>query len=89
MYGNAQSLSPPWIYGVNPNLLSKTTREAFQIIKNKSKVRYSRNQPNVSKMNTNSRENDSKSDDRIDKLADQISTLVDIFAKIVATPATV
>nr|GEV57655.1 reverse transcriptase domain-containing protein [Tanacetum cinerariifolium] len=71
------------------NLLSKTTREALQIIENKSKVRYSRNKPNVSRMNTTSRENASKSDDRIDKLADQISTLVDIFAKKVVTPAPV
>nr|GEW06893.1 reverse transcriptase domain-containing protein [Tanacetum cinerariifolium] len=71
------------------NLLSKTTREALKIIKNKSKVRYSRNKPNVSRMNTNSRENASKTDDRIDKLADQISTLVDIFAKKVVTPAPV
>nr|GEU94246.1 reverse transcriptase domain-containing protein [Tanacetum cinerariifolium] len=71
------------------NLLSKTTREALQIIKNKSKVRYSRNKPNVSRMNTTSRENASKTDDRIDKLADQISTLVDIFAKKVVTPAPV
>nr|GEW22332.1 reverse transcriptase domain-containing protein [Tanacetum cinerariifolium] len=63
------------------NLLSKTTREALQIIENKSKVPYLRNKPNVSGMNTTSRENASKSDDRIDKLADQISTLADIFAK--------
>nr|GEY78458.1 reverse transcriptase domain-containing protein [Tanacetum cinerariifolium] len=34
-------------------------------------------------------ENASKTDDRIDKLADQISTLVDIFAKKVATPSPV
>nr|GEX49122.1 reverse transcriptase domain-containing protein [Tanacetum cinerariifolium] len=34
-------------------------------------------------------ENNSKSDDRIDKLADQISTLVDIFAKNVIAPALV
>nr|GEW79440.1 DNA-directed DNA polymerase [Tanacetum cinerariifolium] len=40
-------------------------------------------------MNTTSRENTSKSDDRIDKLVDQISTLVDIFAKNVVTPALV
>nr|GEX70159.1 reverse transcriptase domain-containing protein [Tanacetum cinerariifolium] len=40
-------------------------------------------------MNTNSKENASKSDDIIDKLADQISTLVDIFAKKVVTLATV
>nr|GEZ06874.1 reverse transcriptase domain-containing protein [Tanacetum cinerariifolium] len=39
------------------NLLSKTTREALQIIENKSKVRYSRNKPNVSRMNTTYREN--------------------------------
>nr|GEY88239.1 reverse transcriptase domain-containing protein [Tanacetum cinerariifolium] len=71
------------------NLLSKTTREALQIIENKSKVRYSRNKPNVSRMNTTSRDNASKSDDRIDKLADQISTLVYIFAKKIVTPALV
>nr|GEX00330.1 reverse transcriptase domain-containing protein [Tanacetum cinerariifolium] len=71
------------------NLLSKTTREALQIIENKSKVRYSRNKPNVSRMNTTSRENVSKTDDKTDKHADQISTLVDIFANKVVTPAPV
>nr|GEZ34707.1 reverse transcriptase domain-containing protein [Tanacetum cinerariifolium] len=71
------------------NLLSKTTREDLQIIENNSKIRYSRNKPNVSKLNTTSRENTNKTDDRIDKLADQISTLVDIFAKKVVTAATV
>nr|GEV59423.1 reverse transcriptase domain-containing protein [Tanacetum cinerariifolium] len=40
-------------------------------------------------MNTTSRENASKTDDRIDKLADQISTLVDVVSKNVVTPATV
>nr|GEV69665.1 reverse transcriptase domain-containing protein [Tanacetum cinerariifolium] len=71
------------------NLLSKTTRIALNIIENKSKVCYSRNKPNVSRMNINSRENASKTDDRIDKLEDQILTLVDIFAKKVVTPAPV
>nr|GEU33231.1 reverse transcriptase domain-containing protein [Tanacetum cinerariifolium] len=71
------------------NILSKTTREALQIIKNKSKVHYLINKPNVSRMDTTSRENASKMDDRIDKLADQISTLVDIFAKKVVTLAPV
>nr|GEX50870.1 reverse transcriptase domain-containing protein [Tanacetum cinerariifolium] len=71
------------------NLLSKTTREVLHIIVNKSKVRCLRNKPNVSRMNTTSRENASKLHDRIDKLADQISTLVDIFSKKVVTPATV
>ncbi|GJU62815.1 reverse transcriptase domain-containing protein [Tanacetum coccineum] len=71
------------------NLLSKTTREALNIIENKSKVRYSRNKPNVSKVNTTSKESSSKTDDRIDKLADQISTLVEIVTKKVVTPATV
>nr|GFB64759.1 reverse transcriptase domain-containing protein [Tanacetum cinerariifolium] len=71
------------------NLLSKTTREALQIIENKLKVRYSRNKSNVSRMNSTSRENVSKSDDMIDKLADQISTLVKKFAKKVVTPAPV
>nr|GEW19712.1 reverse transcriptase domain-containing protein [Tanacetum cinerariifolium] len=71
---------------VGGNLLSKTTIEALQIIENKSKVHYSRNKPNVSRMNTTFRENASKSDDRIDKLADQNLTLVDIFAKKLSLP---
>nr|GEX53032.1 reverse transcriptase domain-containing protein [Tanacetum cinerariifolium] len=71
------------------NILSKTTREALQIIENKSKVCYSRNKPNISGMNTTSKYNISKSDDRINKLADQISTLVDIFAKKIITSAPV
>nr|GEV07562.1 reverse transcriptase domain-containing protein [Tanacetum cinerariifolium] len=81
----------PYSLEGNPRvwLLSKTTREALQIIENKSKVCYSRNKPNVSRMNTTSRDNASKSDDRIDKLADQILTLVDIFAKKIVTPAPV
>ncbi|GJY31618.1 hypothetical protein Tco_0415113 [Tanacetum coccineum] len=69
------------------NLLSKTTREALNIIENKSKVRYSRNNPNASRMNTTSRESVSKTDERIDKLADQLSTLVEIVSKKVVTPA--
>ncbi|GJZ91185.1 reverse transcriptase domain-containing protein, partial [Tanacetum coccineum] len=69
------------------NLLSKTTREALNIIENKSKVRYSRNKSNVSRMNTTSRE--SKTDERIDKLADQLLTLVEIISKKVVTPAPV
>nr|GEU53702.1 DNA-directed DNA polymerase [Tanacetum cinerariifolium] len=71
------------------NLLNKTTREALQITENKSKFCYSRNKPNVSRMNTTSRDNASKSDDRIDKLAEQISTLVYIFAKKIIAPASV
>ncbi|GKD30194.1 reverse transcriptase domain-containing protein [Tanacetum coccineum] len=68
------------------NLLSKTTREALNIIENKSKVRYSRNRSNVSRMNATF----SKTDERIDKLADQLSTLVDIVSKkVVVTPAPV
>ncbi|GKA57842.1 hypothetical protein Tco_0757030 [Tanacetum coccineum] len=71
------------------NLLSKTTREALNIIENKSKVCYSRNKSNVSRMNTTSRESVSKTDERIDKLADQLSTLVEIVSKKVVTPAPV
>ncbi|GJX09199.1 reverse transcriptase domain-containing protein [Tanacetum coccineum] len=71
------------------NLLSKTTREALNITENKLKVRYSRNKPNVSRVNTNSRESSSKTDERIDKLADQISTIVKIVTKKVVTPAKV
>nr|GFA80110.1 DNA-directed DNA polymerase [Tanacetum cinerariifolium] len=54
---------------------------------NKSKVRYLRSKSNVSRVNTNSRDNVSKTDDRIDKLADQISNLVEIVNKQVITPA--
>ncbi|GKC94768.1 reverse transcriptase domain-containing protein [Tanacetum coccineum] len=71
------------------NLLSKTTREVLNIIENKSKVCYSRNKSNVSRVNANSKESSSKMDERIDKLADQISTLVEIVSKKVITPATV
>nr|GEY18753.1 reverse transcriptase domain-containing protein [Tanacetum cinerariifolium] len=69
------------------NLLSKTTREALKIIENKSKVRYSRRKLNVSRVNTNSRDNASTTDDRIDKLVDQILNLVEIVNKQVITPA--
>ncbi|GKD93573.1 hypothetical protein Tco_1373410 [Tanacetum coccineum] len=71
------------------NLLSKTTRKALNIIENKSKVRYSRSKLNVSRVNTTSKESSSKTDDRIDKLADQISNLVEIVNKKVVTPDTV
>nr|GEW82849.1 reverse transcriptase domain-containing protein [Tanacetum cinerariifolium] len=70
------------------NLLSKTTREALKIIEIKSKVHYSISKLNVPRVNTNSRDNSSKTDDRIDKLADQISNLVEIVNKQVITPAT-
>nr|GEU69330.1 reverse transcriptase domain-containing protein [Tanacetum cinerariifolium] len=43
----------------------------------------------LSKTTREALENASKSDDWIDKLADQISTLVDIFAKKIVTPASV
>ncbi|GKA70735.1 reverse transcriptase domain-containing protein, partial [Tanacetum coccineum] len=71
------------------NGLNKNTREALNIIENKSKVRYSRNKSNVSRMNTAYRESVSKTDERIDKLADQISTLDEIVSKKVVTPAPV
>nr|GEX65716.1 DNA-directed DNA polymerase [Tanacetum cinerariifolium] len=69
------------------NLLNKTTREALQIIENKSKVRYSRSKSNVARVNTNSRDVVCKTDDRIDKLADQITNLVEIINKQVVAPA--
>ncbi|GKA16569.1 hypothetical protein Tco_0696316 [Tanacetum coccineum] len=64
------------------NLLSKKTKEALNIIENKSKVRYSRNRSNAFRMNATS----SKMDGRINKLADQLSTLVEIVSKKVVTP---
>nr|GEY23025.1 reverse transcriptase domain-containing protein [Tanacetum cinerariifolium] len=71
------------------NLLNKTTREALKIIENKSKVHYSRNKSNVARVNTNSRDVVCKTDNRIDKLADQISNLVEIVNKQVVAPAKV
>ncbi|GJT69886.1 reverse transcriptase domain-containing protein [Tanacetum coccineum] len=67
------------------NLLSKTTREALNIIENKSKVRYSRNKPNASRMNATS----SKTDKRIDKLADQLSELSRLIVEEYAKSITV
>nr|GEX99747.1 reverse transcriptase domain-containing protein [Tanacetum cinerariifolium] len=72
---------------VGGNLLNKTTREALKIIENKSRVRYLRSKSNVFRVNTNSRDIVSKTDDRIDKLADQILNLVEIVNKQVITPA--
>nr|GEY37906.1 reverse transcriptase domain-containing protein [Tanacetum cinerariifolium] len=69
------------------NLLNKTTREALQIIENKSKVRYSRSKSNVSRVNTNSKDVVSKTNDRIDKLVEQISNFVEIVNKQVIAPA--
>nr|GEW40300.1 reverse transcriptase domain-containing protein [Tanacetum cinerariifolium] len=63
------------------NLLNKTTREALKIIENKSKVRYLRIKSNISRVNTNPRDSVSKTDDRINKLADQILNLVEIVNK--------
>nr|GEW85476.1 reverse transcriptase domain-containing protein [Tanacetum cinerariifolium] len=69
-------------FAAGGNLLSKTTREALKITENKSKVRYSRSKSNVS------RDSYSKTDDRTDKLVDQISNLGEIVNKQVITPAT-
>nr|GEU88310.1 DNA-directed DNA polymerase [Tanacetum cinerariifolium] len=68
--------------------LTQTDTEALKIIENKSKVRYLRSKSNVSRVNKNSKDNVSKTDDRIDKLADQITNLVEIVNKQVITPAT-
>ncbi|GKD52523.1 hypothetical protein Tco_1281499, partial [Tanacetum coccineum] len=51
----------------------------------KSKCVIHENKPNASRMNATS----SKTDERIDKLADQLSTLVEIVSKKVVTPAPV
>nr|GEV74357.1 DNA-directed DNA polymerase [Tanacetum cinerariifolium] len=82
-WDDLDSLNAP----VGGNLLNKTTREALKIIENKSKVRYSKRKSNVSRVNTNSKDNVSKTDDRIDKLADQILNLVEIVNRKVITPA--
>nr|GEY41463.1 reverse transcriptase domain-containing protein [Tanacetum cinerariifolium] len=71
------------------NLLSKTPKDAFTIIENKSKVCYSRNKPDASKVSTTSSGSSSSTDDGIDKLTDTISNLVETFNKKMTTPTTV
>ncbi|GJW36483.1 reverse transcriptase domain-containing protein [Tanacetum coccineum] len=73
--------SRPSINAGGGESLSKTTREALNIIENKSKLHYLRSKSNVSRVNTTSRESSSKTDDRIDKLADQIPNLVEFNTK--------
>ncbi|GJV25085.1 reverse transcriptase domain-containing protein [Tanacetum coccineum] len=68
------SMSPPRIYRVNP----KDNRTMEELL-----------QAPTEGVNTTSRESSSKMDDRIDKLADQISNLVEIVNKKVVTLATV
>nr|GEV51593.1 reverse transcriptase domain-containing protein [Tanacetum cinerariifolium] len=64
----------------------KTFREAWERFK---EMLRACTHHGFSEVNTNSRESSSKTDDRIDKLADQISNLVEIVNKQVITPATV
>nr|GEY97548.1 DNA-directed DNA polymerase [Tanacetum cinerariifolium] len=71
------------------NLLKKTPRYALAIIKNKSKVRYSRNKPVAFKVSTTFSGNSSSKDARIDKFMDTISNLVETFNKKMTTPATI
>nr|GEZ48101.1 hypothetical protein [Tanacetum cinerariifolium] len=74
---------------VGGNLLRKTPQDALIIIKNKSKVRYSRNKPVAFKVSTTSSGNSSSTDARIDKLTDTISNLVETFNKKMTTPTMV
>nr|GEY42512.1 hypothetical protein [Tanacetum cinerariifolium] len=69
--------------------LEKDPRDALTIIKNKSKVRYSRNKPVAFKVSTTSSGNSSSTDARIDKLTDTISNLVETFNKKMTTLTTV
>nr|GEV78027.1 DNA-directed DNA polymerase [Tanacetum cinerariifolium] len=67
-----------------PNDVIKLMKFAYSLEGN-ARVWYDKEPPN----SILTWENASKSDDRIDKRADQISTLVDIFAKKIVTPAPV
>nr|GEY32857.1 reverse transcriptase domain-containing protein [Tanacetum cinerariifolium] len=70
-----------------PNIVEPELRTIVEMAENRTMEELL--QAPTKGMNTTSRENTSKSDDRIDKLADHISTLVDIFAKKVVTLAPV
>nr|GEV29961.1 reverse transcriptase domain-containing protein [Tanacetum cinerariifolium] len=71
------------------NLFRKTPQDALIIIENKSKVRYLRNKRVAFKVSATSSGNSSSTDDRIDKLTDIISNLVETFNKKMTTPAMV
>nr|GEV19140.1 reverse transcriptase domain-containing protein [Tanacetum cinerariifolium] len=64
-------------------IISEILAENFKI-----KMNLLQSKSNVTRVNTNSRDSSSKSDDRIGKLADQIANLVEIVNKQVITPAT-
>ncbi|GKB35576.1 reverse transcriptase domain-containing protein [Tanacetum coccineum] len=71
------------------NGLNENDQDSLNAAAGGNKVLYSRNKSNVSRVNTNSKESSSKTDERIDMLADQISTLVEIVTKKVVTPTAV
>nr|GEW75978.1 reverse transcriptase domain-containing protein [Tanacetum cinerariifolium] len=71
------------------NLLRKTPQDALIITENKSKVRYSRNNPVAFKVSTTSSGNSSCMNAGIDKLTNTISNLVETFNKKMTIPATV
>nr|GEU78525.1 reverse transcriptase domain-containing protein [Tanacetum cinerariifolium] len=70
-----------------PNIVEPELRTIVQMADNRTMEELL--QAPTKGKNTTSRENVSKSDDRIDKLADQNLNLVDIFAKKVVAPALV
>nr|GFB97556.1 reverse transcriptase domain-containing protein [Tanacetum cinerariifolium] len=71
--GYGEAIVIPEILAENFEIKTNLLQEALKIIENKSKVRYSRSRSIVARVNTNSRDVVCKTDDRIDKLADQIS----------------
>nr|GFB72621.1 hypothetical protein [Tanacetum cinerariifolium] len=80
------------IHDVTPRVFALArcdTQDAMTIIKNESKVHYSRNKPVASKVSTTSSGSSSSTDARVDKLTDTISNLLETFNKKMTTPATV
>nr|GEU78187.1 reverse transcriptase domain-containing protein [Tanacetum cinerariifolium] len=72
-----------------PNIVKPKIRTIEEVVPMADRTMEELLQAPTEGMNTNSRESSSKTDDRIDKLADQISNLVEIVNKQVITPATV
>ncbi|GJT31541.1 hypothetical protein Tco_0921960 [Tanacetum coccineum] len=72
-----------------PNVVESELRTIVEIAQMAERTMEELLQAPTEGNNMNSRESFSKTDERIDKLADQISTLVEIVTKKVVTPTTV
>nr|GEY11830.1 reverse transcriptase domain-containing protein [Tanacetum cinerariifolium] len=91
-YGGAHAYYECIATGSNPSSVCAASGSYNQISPRKASHQisppgFAQVQNNPNRVNTNSRDNTNKTDDRIDKLADQIYNLVEIVNKQVIAPA--